>query len=167
MKLMPTKGSSAADCTNKPLPAASAGTGSVAVIVTVILLLFVIPQFESLFKGFGADLPAFTQFVVNMSRWMQAKGWLLLILFGGIVYPVESLPGILQDVAWTLPMTHAVEGLRRAGAKPTRAALAAAREGLTDFDLGGGLVVDYGASDHTGLDFADLSIIDAKGRFRR
>ncbi len=46
---------------------------AVAVIVTVILLLFVIPQFESLFKGFGADLPAFTQFVVNMSRWMQSK----------------------------------------------------------------------------------------------
>lgn len=52
----------------------------VAVIVTVILLLFVIPQFESLFKGFGADLPAFTQLVINMSRWMQAKGWLLLIV---------------------------------------------------------------------------------------
>ena len=48
---------------------------AVAVIVTVILLIFVIPQFESLFKGFGADLPAFTQMVINMSRWMQAKGW--------------------------------------------------------------------------------------------
>jgi type IV pilus assembly protein PilC len=51
---------------------------AVAVIVTVILLLFVIPQFESLFKGFGADLPAFTQFVINMSRWMQSNGWMLL-----------------------------------------------------------------------------------------
>ena len=48
---------------------------AVAVIVTVILLLFVIPQFESLFKGFGADLPAFTQFVIGMSRWMQDNGW--------------------------------------------------------------------------------------------
>jgi type IV pilus assembly protein PilC len=55
-------------------PAAVLG---VAVIVTVILLLFVIPQFESLFKGFGADLPAFTQFVVGMSRWLQAQGWLV------------------------------------------------------------------------------------------
>jgi type IV pilus assembly protein PilC len=53
---------------------------AVAVIVTVILLLFVIPQFESLFKGFGADLPAFTQFVINMLRWMQDHGWILLIL---------------------------------------------------------------------------------------
>jgi len=35
---------------------------------------FVIPQFERLFKGFGADLPAFTQFVINMSRWMQDNG---------------------------------------------------------------------------------------------
>jgi type IV pilus assembly protein PilC len=59
---------------------------AVAVIVTVILLLFVIPQFESLFKGFGADLPAFTQFVVNLSRWMQAKGWTLFIIVGVMVF---------------------------------------------------------------------------------
>jgi type IV pilus assembly protein PilC len=58
-------------------PAAVLG---VAVIVTVILLLFVIPQFESLFKGFGADLPAFTQFVINLSRWLQANGWMVLII---------------------------------------------------------------------------------------
>jgi type IV pilus assembly protein PilC len=59
---------------------------AVAIIVTVVLLLFVIPQFESLFKGFGADLPAFTQFVVNLSRWMQAKGWMLLFVVGGIAF---------------------------------------------------------------------------------
>jgi type IV pilus assembly protein PilC len=58
---------------------------AVAVIVTVVLLLFVIPQFESLFKGFGADLPAFTQFVVNLSRWMQNSGWMLLFVVGGVV----------------------------------------------------------------------------------
>jgi type IV pilus assembly protein PilC len=56
---------------------------AVAVIVTVILLLFVIPQFESLFKGFGADLPAFTQFVVNMSKSLQESGWLLGLIVGG------------------------------------------------------------------------------------
>jgi len=55
---------------------------AVAIIVTVILLLFVIPQFESLFKGFGADLPAFTQFVIEMSRWMQKNGWILLLVVG-------------------------------------------------------------------------------------
>jgi type IV pilus assembly protein PilC len=58
---------------------------AVAVIVTVILLLFVIPQFESLFQGFGADLPAFTQFVIDLSRWMQAHGWILLVVTVGAV----------------------------------------------------------------------------------
>jgi len=60
-----------------------------------------------------------------------------------------------------------VEGLRRAGPRLTRASLAAALGAVQGFDLGGGLVVSYGPGDRTGLDFADLSIIDAKGRFRR
>jgi type IV pilus assembly protein PilC len=58
----------------------------VAVIVTVILLVFVIPQFESLFKGFGADLPAFTQMVVNMSKFMQHQGWVVGVVVGGAIY---------------------------------------------------------------------------------
>jgi type IV pilus assembly protein PilC len=58
----------------------------VAVIVTVILLIFVIPQFESLFKGFGADLPAFTQMVVNMSKFMQHQGWVVGLVVGGAIY---------------------------------------------------------------------------------
>jgi type IV pilus assembly protein PilC len=59
---------------------------AVAVVVTLILLIFVIPQFESLFKGFGAELPAFTQFVVSLSRFVQDKGVYLGIVFGGAVY---------------------------------------------------------------------------------
>jgi type IV pilus assembly protein PilC len=58
----------------------------VAVIVSVILLIFVIPQFESLFKGFGADLPAFTQMVVNMSKFMQHQGWIVGVVVGGSIY---------------------------------------------------------------------------------
>jgi type IV pilus assembly protein PilC len=54
----------------------------VAFIVTTILLLFVVPQFESLFKGFGADLPAFTLFVLGLSEAMQ-NYWHLI--FGGVV----------------------------------------------------------------------------------
>jgi len=55
----------------------------VAVIVTIILLIFVIPQFESLFKGFGADLPTFTRAVINLSYFVQTKGWLLALIIGG------------------------------------------------------------------------------------
>src|SRR3954453_1212988 len=49
---------------------------AVAVIVSIILLVFVIPQFESLFKDFGADLPAFTQMVINLSQFLQNSGWI-------------------------------------------------------------------------------------------
>src|ERR1700729_3347400 len=58
----------------------------VAVIVSTVLLIFVIPQFEELFKGFGADLPAFTQMVVSLSRWVQHSGWMLLIAIVATVY---------------------------------------------------------------------------------
>jgi type IV pilus assembly protein PilC len=64
-------------------PAAVLG---VAVIVTLILLLFVIPQFEALFKGFGADLPAFTRMVIEMSRFVQDQGWWMGIIFVGAVF---------------------------------------------------------------------------------
>jgi type IV pilus assembly protein PilC len=51
---------------------------AVAIIVTGILLIFVIPQFESLFKGFGADLPAFTQMVIDLSKFVQTKGYIIV-----------------------------------------------------------------------------------------
>src|SRR6201987_5102522 len=57
---------------------------AVAVIVTIILLVFVIPQFESLFKGFGANLPAFTQFVINVSQVVQHQGFYIAAVIGGI-----------------------------------------------------------------------------------
>jgi branched-chain amino acid transport system substrate-binding protein len=59
-----------------------------------------------------------------------------------------------------------VEGLRRAGPKPTRESLIGALNGLRKVDLGG-MELSYSPGDHTGLDFADLSIIDQQGRFRR
>lgn len=59
-----------------------------------------------------------------------------------------------------------VEGLRRAGPRPTPTGLRDALESIRGFDLGG-LSVSYSRDNHTGLDFADLSIIDASGRFRR
>ena len=51
----------------------------VASIVTAILLLKVVPTFEELFAGFGADLPAFTQMVINLSEWMQ-QWWLIILV---------------------------------------------------------------------------------------
>lgn len=53
----------------------------VALIVTAILLVFVVPQFEDLFTGMGGDLPAFTKMIVNASEFMQSWWY---ILFGGV-----------------------------------------------------------------------------------
>jgi len=50
----------------------------VALIVTSILLIFVVPQFAEIFAGFGAELPAFTLFVVKLSELMQAYWWVVL-----------------------------------------------------------------------------------------
>jgi len=59
-----------------------------------------------------------------------------------------------------------VEALRRAGPKPTRERIQAALEGMNRFNLGG-MEISYSTTNHTGLDFADLSIIGASGKFRR
>jgi len=50
----------------------------VAILVTTLLLLFVVPQFESIFAGFGAELPAFTQMIVNISRFLQSSWYIFL-----------------------------------------------------------------------------------------
>ncbi len=59
---------------------------AVAIIVSAILLIFVIPEFEKLFQGFGADLPAFTRMVIGVSNFVQEQGWLILIGIVGAVW---------------------------------------------------------------------------------
>jgi type IV pilus assembly protein PilC len=59
---------------------------AVAIIVSSILLIYVIPQFEGIFQSFGADLPAFTKMVVGASHFMQQFGiFLILGAVAGIV----------------------------------------------------------------------------------
>lgn len=52
---------------------------AVAFLVSAVLLMYVVPQFEALFVGFGSDLPAFTQLIVNASNFLIAKWWMLLL----------------------------------------------------------------------------------------
>jgi type IV pilus assembly protein PilC len=58
----------------------------VAFIVTGILLYFVVPQFQDLFQGFGADLPAFTMMVIGLSEFVQDKWWIIVLGVGGAGY---------------------------------------------------------------------------------
>ncbi len=62
----------------------------VAFIVTAILLIFVIPEFESLFQGFGADLPAFTRMVIDISNFVRSQGFILAVLL------VASISGFIH-----------------------------------------------------------------------
>ncbi len=51
---------------------------TVAILITAIIMIFVIPQFKELFSSFGADLPAFTLFVVTISDFVAAWWWAIL-----------------------------------------------------------------------------------------
>lgn len=57
----------------------------VAILVTTLLLLFVVPQFEEIFNSFGAELPAFTQFIIGISRFLQSSWY---IFFAAIVISI-------------------------------------------------------------------------------
>ncbi len=58
----------------------------VAILVTAIIMIFVIPQFKDLFASFGADLPAFTLMVIHASEFMRAWWWALLLGAIGLSY---------------------------------------------------------------------------------
>ncbi|WP_305067576.1 type II secretion system F family protein [Lysobacter sp. ESA13C] len=56
---------------------------AVAILVSAILLIFVVPQFQATFKSFGADLPAFTLMVIGASDFMIKWWWAILLLVVG------------------------------------------------------------------------------------
>ncbi|MDH1007829.1 type II secretion system F family protein [Pseudomonas nicosulfuronedens] len=62
----------------------------VALIVSAILLIKVVPQFQSVFENFGAELPAFTQMVINLSEVMQAWWFIILIAMFAIGYALKT-----------------------------------------------------------------------------
>ena len=69
---------------------------AVAILVSAVLLIFVVPQFEDVFKNFGAELPAFTQMIVNMSRFLTSY-WLPVLLavgafFAGLIFLYKRSP---------------------------------------------------------------------------
>lgn len=77
----------------------------VALVVSAILLMFVVPQFEEVFKGFGAELPAFTQMIVAASRFMLSWWWLMLIVIVG------SVVGAVMSYNRSPKMQHTMDRL--------------------------------------------------------
>lgn len=80
-------------------------SGLVAALAT-IMMVFVIPSFEMLFAGFGAELPGPTQLVIGVSGILTGYGWILLLaaLAGGILWYRGALPPALGRTATTLAM---------------------------------------------------------------
>ena len=84
---------------------------AVAILVSAVLLIFVVPQFEEVFKQFGAELPAFTQIIVSASRFMIAYWWAVLgivlgTIFGFIAMKKRSrkFAELLDRIALRLPV---------------------------------------------------------------
>ena len=77
----------------------------VAILVSTILLIFVVPQFEEVFKSFGAELPAFTQMIVAASRFMVSYWWVMLAVVLG------SLFGFIYAYKRSPKMQHTVDRL--------------------------------------------------------
>lgn len=65
------------------------------------------------FAGFGILSAALTLYIKKIEPLTSLIGG-ISFLFGGIVYPVESMPSFLHNIAWFLPMTHSAEGFRKA-----------------------------------------------------
>lgn len=97
----------------------------VAIAVIMVLLIFVIPVFEGLFKDMGADLPAPTQMVVNLSKFMQKFWWLIIGIMAGIFilfkkyYKTESGARRIDKIVLKLPV-FGIIALKASIAKVTR-----------------------------------------------
>ena len=74
----------------------------------------------------------------------------------------ELTPQVMEGFASAKVL---VEALRRAGPNPTRERIIDALNRMDKYDLGG-LSLGYSPTDHTGLDYVDLAIIDRNGRFQ-
>ncbi|WP_395374934.1 type II secretion system F family protein [Marinicella sp. W31] len=75
----------------------------VAIGVTILLLVKVVPQFQDLFKGFGADLPGLTLMVVAASEYMQDHWLKVILVMGGLIY------GFIYFKKRSLKFAHALD----------------------------------------------------------
>ncbi len=77
----------------------------VAIGVTILLLVKVVPQFQDMFTSFGADLPGLTLMVVGASHYMQDNWWKFLLVFGGLIF------GFIYLKKRSLKFAHALDRL--------------------------------------------------------
>jgi type IV pilus assembly protein PilC len=88
---------------------------AVAVLVMAIMLIFVIPQFESMFKSFGASLPTYTLKVLALSDFVQKYWWLIVLVVVGVCYGFAltrrrsmAFRGFVDQLLLRLPLISAI-----------------------------------------------------------
>jgi len=77
----------------------------VAISVTILLLVKVVPEFQNMFTSFGADLPGLTLMVVNASNSMQKYWWMVIAVLAGLVW------GFIFLKKRSLKFAHALDRL--------------------------------------------------------
>ena len=78
---------------------------AVAILVSAILLIYVVPQFEEVFRSFGAELPAFTQLIVSVSRFTVHWWWIMLLAF------VAAIVALIYVYKRSVKMQHGLDRL--------------------------------------------------------
>ena len=83
----------------------------VAIVITAVIMIFVIPAFKEVFKSFGADLPAPTLMVIAMSDFMVANWYLVFGILGGSLYGFffmwkrsEKMQAVMDRLLLRLPI---------------------------------------------------------------
>ena len=74
----------------------------IAVVVMALLLSFVVPAFEGIFKSFNAELPALTRFVIGLSSGWQRHGWTLLLLVLLAIWALQQWAKRSTTLQWRL-----------------------------------------------------------------
>ncbi|KPJ67496.1 MAG: hypothetical protein AMJ43_04370 [Coxiella sp. DG_40] len=63
----------------------------IAIIVSVVLLILIIPQFVELFHNFGAELPIYTQFIIKLSTIIRSKGLFILLVIIALIFTYKMI----------------------------------------------------------------------------
>ena len=83
----------------------------IALLISIGLLIFVVPKFESVFSSFGAQLPALTLIVVHLSRFLQQYWWLFFMVIGSLGWGLRKaykragkFAGTIDELTLKLPI---------------------------------------------------------------
>jgi len=87
----------------------------VAIVVTFVIMIFVIPAFKSVFASFGANLPFLTQVVIDISDFVVAYWWAMLIIIIGVFMGIrlsikrsESMRYLVHRLSLKIPIIGSI-----------------------------------------------------------